>query len=172
MKAALGLGSNVGNRRQHLLWGWRRLEDVVKVRAFSRMVETVPVGPRAGVRPYLNAAVVVETDGSPRELLELTREIEDLLGRDPDDRGGPRPLDIDLLLCDELEVEEPELVIPHPQLAERLFVLEPLAEVAGDWIVPGKYCTVEVLLEDLRKGVIGRHDDEDGRRQHAAPYQF
>ena len=152
MRAALGLGSNVGNRRMHLLWAWRQLESHVKVEAFSKMVETEPVGRPAGERAFLNAAAIVSGDVTPRGLLEIATELETDLGRNPSDREGPRVLDIDILLVDDLELDEPGLVVPHPQLTRRLFVLEPLADIAGDWIVPGKFCSVEVCLEDLRAG--------------------
>ncbi len=150
MKAALGLGSNLGDRRQHLLWARRQLEKHVKVEAFSKMVETEPVGRPTGERAFLNAVAIVSGDVTPRGLLEIATELETQLGRNPADREGPRALDIDILLVDDLEIVEPGLVVPHPELAERLFVLEPLADVAGDWIVAGKFCSVEVCLEDLR----------------------
>ncbi len=150
MRAALGLGCNVGNRRMHLLWAWRQLENHVKVEAFSKMVETAPVGRPAGERAFLNAAAIISGDVTPRGLLEIATELETDLGRNPADREGPRVLDIDILLVDDLELDEPGLVVPHPELTERLFVLDPLADIAGDWLVPGKFCSVEVLLEDLR----------------------
>ncbi len=124
MRAALGLGSNVGNRRRHLLWAWRELENHVKVEAFSKMVETAPVGRPAGERAFLNAAAVVSGDVTPRGLLEIATELETELGRNPADREGPRALDIDILLVDDLEIDEPGLVVPHPELTTRLFILE------------------------------------------------
>ena len=148
MRAALSLGSNLGPRRLHLLWARRQLQTRLKVEAFSRMLETTAVGP-AGSRSFLNAAAVVRGDLEPAELLAFARELEDALGRDALDRAGPRALDIDILLIDQETIDEPGLSVPHPRLAERRFVLEPLAEVAGDWLVPGSLCSVEVLLEDL-----------------------
>jgi 2-amino-4-hydroxy-6-hydroxymethyldihydropteridine diphosphokinase len=77
-------------------------------------------------------------------------ELERRAGRMGGVRWGPRPLDVDLLLYGEHRIDEPDLVVPHPRLAERLFVLEPLAEVALDWPVPGTGRTVSELLADLR----------------------
>jgi len=149
VKAALGLGSNLGDRRAHLeaaIGGLRRLGEVLAVSAFR---ETAPQGgpPQP---PYLNAAVVLETARTPGELLAATREIEAAAGRERTVRWGPRTLDVDLLLCDDRIVDEPGLRVPHPRLAERLFVLEPLAEIAPRWVVPGLGRTVEELLADVR----------------------
>ena len=82
-------------------------------------------------------------------LLRWTSALEDRAGRARDVRWGPRTLDIDLLLCDDMTIDGPQLTIPHPRMAERAFVLEPLAEIAPDWVVPRRMCTVEQLLEDL-----------------------
>lgn len=148
MRAALGLGSNLGDRRAHLeaaLAGLRRLGTLVAV---ARWIETEPVGgPPQG--PYLNGAAVVETALAPRALLDAALALEREAGRVRGPRHGPRPLDIDLLLCDDRILDEPGLRVPHPRLHERRFVLEPLAEIAGDWVVPGTGRTVEELLADL-----------------------
>lgn len=148
MRVAFGLGSNVGDRRAHLetaLAGLRARVDVVEV---SRFLPTAPVGgPPQG--EFLNAAAVVETELSPRELLDLARALEDAAGRRRGVRWGPRTLDIDLLLYGDEVVSDPDLEIPHPRLHERAFVLEPLAEIAPDWIVPRLDRTVRELREDL-----------------------
>jgi len=148
VRAALGLGSNLGDRRAHLeaaLAGLRRLGTLVAV---ARWIETEPVGgPPQG--PYLNGAAVVETALAPRALLDAALALEREAGRVRGPRHGPRPLDIDLLLCDDRILDEPGLRVPHPRLHERRFVLEPLAEIAGDWVVPGTGRTVEELLADL-----------------------
>ena len=110
-------------------------------------------GPPQG--PYLNAAVVVETDLDPHGLLAVARRLERAAGRDGSggadaERWGPRTLDVDVLLCDDLVLRDDSLTVPHPRMAERAFVLAPLAEIARDWVVPGTQKTVERLLEDLQ----------------------
>ena len=149
MRAALGLGSNLGDRRQHLDRALLGLKERVFVREVSTYHETEPVG-GPGQGRYLNAAVVVETAMEPRELLELAHDLERAAGRTREVRWGPRTLDVDILLCDERVLEEADLTIPHPRLAERRFVLAPLAEVAPCWRVPGAGRTVKELHEDQR----------------------
>lgn len=149
IRAAFGLGSNLGDRRAHLEGAVRGLATLGEVLAVSSFRETAPQG--GPPQPdYLNAAVIVATDRTPRELLEVARELERRAGRKRGERWGPRTLDVDLLLCGDLAVREPDLVLPHPRLHERLFVLEPLAEIALDWPVPGFGKTVGELLADLR----------------------
>ncbi|MHC4224840.1 MAG: 2-amino-4-hydroxy-6-hydroxymethyldihydropteridine diphosphokinase [Planctomycetota bacterium] len=147
-RAALGLGSNLGDRRAHIEGALRTLEGRVKVVAVSRLTETEPEGgPEQG--PYLNGAAVVETELGARGLLDLARELEDDAGRVRSVRWGPRTLDVDLLLFGDAIIDEPGLMVPHPRMGERLFVLEPLAEIAPDWPVPGLHRTVGELREEL-----------------------
>jgi 2-amino-4-hydroxy-6-hydroxymethyldihydropteridine diphosphokinase len=148
MKAALSLGSNLPDRRAHLDGALRRLRERTRVLKVSRFLETEPQGGPPQGR-FLNAAVVVDTDLTPRGLLALARELEEAAGRVRTARWGPRTLDVDLLLCDDRIVREEDLEIPHPRLTERRFVLEPLAEVAPRWVVPGTGRTVEECLADL-----------------------
>ena len=148
MRVALGLGSNVGDRRAHLETALRRLRARLEVHSVSRFVATGLVGgPPQG--EYLNAAALVETELSPRALLELAHALEEAAGRQRDVAWGPRTLDIDLLLYGDEVVRDADLVIPHPRLHERGFVLDPLAEIAPDWIVPRLDRTVRELREDL-----------------------
>lgn len=149
-RAAFGLGSNLGDRRAHLEAAVRGLAEAGQVLGVSSFRETEPVGGPPQPR-YLNAAVAIETGRPPRELLALARELERRAGRERGVRWGPRTLDVDLLLYGDLLMEEEGLVLPHPRLRERLFVLEPLAEVALDWPVPGTGRTVSELLADLRQ---------------------
>ena len=133
MKAYLGLGSNVGDRWQHLRDAVGSLSGVV---ATSSVYETDPVGGPAGQEPYLNCVVVIETDLTPRQLLGVCHRLESAAGRVREVRWGPRPLDVDILVIEGVEIAEPDLQVPHPRMLVRRFVLEPLAEVAPE-LVPG-----------------------------------
>lgn len=135
--AHLALGSNVGDRVAHLQGAVDGLAGAagIEVVAVSRVFETDPVGGPPQY-PYLNAVVEVETSLGARQLLELARRLEAEAGRAPDPatrvRFGPRQLDVDVLLVGDERVDEPDLIVPHPRLGERAFVLAPLADVAPD----------------------------------------
>jgi 2-amino-4-hydroxy-6-hydroxymethyldihydropteridine diphosphokinase len=138
VRAYLGLGSNLGERAANLQFGVDGLAARAgRVVGISPVYETQPVGGPA--QPdYLNAVVVVETELSPRELLVVAKTLEAEAGREPADparRWGPRPLDIDILMVGDLRVDEPDLVVPHPRIHQRAFVLAPLADVAPDLVV-------------------------------------
>lgn len=128
MRAYLGLGSNLGDRRAHLRAAVAALPDVVAV---SPLYETDPVGGPPGQGPYLNLVVALETDLSPRQLLDVAHGLEDAAGRVRKERDGPRTLDVDVLLVGDLCVDEPDLVVPHPRMWQRRFVLAPLADLAN-----------------------------------------
>jgi 2-amino-4-hydroxy-6-hydroxymethyldihydropteridine diphosphokinase len=132
-RAFLGLGSNVGDRRGHLRAAVAGLPDVVAV---SALYETEPLGGPSGQDPYLNAVVELDTDLSPRELLELGRTLEAAAGRTRGVRWGPRSLDVDVLLVGDRVLETDDLVVPHPRMWERRFVLAPLAELAPELVPP------------------------------------
>lgn len=130
-RVLLALGSNLGDRAAHL----RRAVDALgdEVAATSEVYETAPVGgPDQG--PYLNAVVALRTDRSARDLLERAHELEAAADRVRVERWGPRTLDVDVLWIDGEEVDEPDLVVPHPRMLERAFVLVPLADVAPDLV--------------------------------------
>ncbi len=133
MRAYLGLGSNLGDRRAHLRAAVAALPDVVAV---SPVYETDPVGGPPGQGPYLNLVVALETARSPRDLLELAHSVEDAAGRVRKERDGPRTLDVDVLLVGDLCVDEPDLVVPHPRMWQRRFVLVPLADLAIGHVRP------------------------------------
>ena len=95
------------------------------------------MGGPEGQGPYLNAVAELETDSSPRELLELARRLEAAAGRERLERWGPRTLDVDVLLVGDLTVDEPDLVVPHPRMWERRFVVAPLAYLAPELVPPG-----------------------------------
>jgi 2-amino-4-hydroxy-6-hydroxymethyldihydropteridine diphosphokinase len=151
-RAYVGLGANLGDRERALE---RALELVdaeprIRVVRVTSFRETEPWGPIADQPRFLNAAAAVETTLSPRALLGVLLAIEELLGRTRDGpRYGPRTIDLDLLLYGEETVDEPGLRVPHPRLAERRFVLEPLAELDPDLRVPGAG-PVKTLLAALQ----------------------
>ena len=134
----LGLGSNVGDREANLRRAVEALgEHGVSVEATSSLYETEPVGEILDQPDFLNAAVRVRTELDPEELLRVCKGIEVELGRmfgGP--RHGPRPIDIDLLLLGDIELETEALELPHPQVASRRFVLEPLLEIDPDLALP------------------------------------
>ena len=130
MRAYLGLGSNLGNRDgllQQAVDGLARFPDVTVV-AVSPVYETDPVG--GPEQPeYLNAVVAVETDATPRRLLEVAHELEAAAHRVRAEHWGPRTLDVDVLLVGDLRVDDDDLVVPHPRMWERAFVMVPLADL-------------------------------------------
>ena len=129
-RAFLGLGSNLGDREAHLDHAVGRIPDVVKI---SSIWETAPVGgPEQG--PYLNCVVQLSTDRTARQLLTVCREREEAAERVRRARWGPRTLDVDVLWIDGEVVDDHDLVIPHPRMFERAFVLLPLRELAPDLI--------------------------------------
>jgi 2-amino-4-hydroxy-6-hydroxymethyldihydropteridine diphosphokinase len=134
----IGIGSNMGNRRANLVAALEligRLPGTV-VRRVSRFVDTTPVGGPPGQHQFLNAAAEVETILRPQLLLDRLLDVEVRLGRARSEFWGPRPIDLDILLFDNMEVNEPELTLPHPRMHFRRFVLEPLVEIAPDIVHP------------------------------------
>jgi 2-amino-4-hydroxy-6-hydroxymethyldihydropteridine diphosphokinase len=145
-RVALALGSNLGAREAHLDAARRALvagfgEPV----ALSRIYETEPVGPGAQGR-YLNQVVVLETDAGAEAIVARLLRIERALGRVRTQRWGPRTIDIDLLLCGDETHAGALASVPHPRLAERAFVLAPLAEVMPDWRHPALHASVREML--------------------------
>lgn len=143
--AYVGLGSNLGDREGNLGRALELLEDLGPVRA-SSIRETDPVGV-VDQPKFLNAVAELETELPPRELLERLLAIERRLGRDRavERRWGPRTIDLDLLLYGEETVDEPGLSVPHPRLAERTFVLEPLHELDPELTLPDGRTIRELL---------------------------
>ena len=147
IRAYLALGSNLGDRLANLRRAVTLLgEREVRVVRSSRVYETEPVG--GPPQPeYLNAVVEVETGLAPDELLRACLETEDVLGRVRDERWGPRALDVDVLTYGRDRIDEPDLVLPHPRMHERAFVLVPLLELDADPPLPGDRRVAELRLD-------------------------
>ena len=159
-RALLALGSNLGDRWGHLRDAVAALPDVAAV---SDVYETPPVGgPEQGA--YLNLAVRLETDLDARALLVEARRLEAAAGRQRIEHWGPRTLDVDVLWVDGQEVDEPDLVVPHPRMFQRAFVLVPLRDVAPDLVtgpIPDDQGEI-TSLGPLGSGSDGRPDDGAG----------
>ncbi len=136
-RAYLGLGSNLGDTRANLDHAVELLNahDGIRVTKVSSHLQTAPVG-YLDQPDFMNAVIEVETALRQRELLEAVLAIEQQMGRVRTFRWGPRVIDIDVLLYDGEQVDEPDLVIPHPRMMERSFVLGPLAEIAPELRLP------------------------------------
>lgn len=137
----LGLGSNVGDRLAHLSEAVEHLSSHMRLLAASEVYETAPMYVN-DQPPFYNAAALAETDLSPRELLSVLKGIESEIGRRASTRYGPREIDIDLLAYGRLSYRfgdgaGPKLQVPHSKIAERRFVLQPLADIAPDFRLPG-----------------------------------
>jgi len=136
VRAFLGLGSNLGDRVAYLAEAVRTLMRDGDVVAVSPLYETEPVGGPPGQGPYLNLVVELGTTDDPRALLSRCQALELAAGRVRSVHHGPRTLDADVLWIDGPPVDEPDLVVPHPRLWERRFVVAPLADLAPDLASP------------------------------------
>lgn len=145
---ALALGSNQGDRLTALRAAKAALTGTVEILATSWIYETPPAYV-TDQPPFLNAALVGITTLPPEELLARLKEIEREVGRIPTFRNGPRVIDLDIIFYGDLLLDTPTLTIPHPRMAERAFVLKPLADVAADWQHPVLLQTVRELLVQL-----------------------
>jgi 2-amino-4-hydroxy-6-hydroxymethyldihydropteridine diphosphokinase len=148
IRAYVGLGANLGRREESI----RAAAEMIGARRLSRLYETEPWGVVDQPR-FLNAAAELDTELDAVEVLELLLEVERRLGRLRDARRwGPRTIDLDLLLYGAEIIDLPGLAVPHPHLHERLFVLEPLHELAPDLVVPGRG-SLSLLLAELQSRV-------------------
>lgn len=151
----IAFGSNLGDEEAIFLQSQKLLEasDEVKVIAASQPIRTAPVGGPGDQANYLNAAIRLQTSLTVEVLHRRTTEIEQLLGRERRVRWGARKADLDILLFDELESESgslvDQLIIPHPRMSYRRFVLGPASEIAGDMIHPVSQLTIDELLRHL-----------------------
>ena len=154
--AYVALGSNLGDREAYL---WQALgllaaHPSLQVQKVSSFYETEPVG-YLDQGMFLNAVAQLETDRTPQELLKILQAIENRLGRQRGIRWGPRTIDLDLLLYGNQTIEEPELIIPHPRMLERDFVLVPLAEIAPDLLLPDGRSLKKIITQSFNTETTG-----------------
>jgi 2-amino-4-hydroxy-6-hydroxymethyldihydropteridine diphosphokinase len=153
-KVGISLGSNLGDSLSLLREAVRRLEPARSSAhlLLSPVYETAPVDCPPGSPPFLNAAVEIETDWSPRRLLALTQGIESELGRpERRERNAPRPIDLDLLYYGDLALDEEDLRLPHPRMRDRAFVLVPLRAIRPDLVADAE-CAGEGGISLLEGG--------------------
>lgn len=153
MRIGIALGSNLGDRLENL----RAARNAIAVLALdnsmrvSRVYETEPVNCELGAGKFLNAVLEIEYDGDPSELLEKLIRVEESLGRDRKHaRNISRKIDIDLLYADELVINNERLQLPHPRMHERKFVLQPLADIRPDLVLPNQTKPVSDLLAQIQ----------------------
>lgn len=147
-KVTLALGTNLGDRAANLEQAYRELSSFVKISKLSSIYETPPWGV-TDQPAFLNQVLIASTELLPVKLLAAVKNIEVKMGRQTTYRYGPRLIDIDILLFDNLILDTPNLVIPHPRMFERAFVLVPLLEIAPDLVSPMDHKPVSRLLENL-----------------------
>jgi 2-amino-4-hydroxy-6-hydroxymethyldihydropteridine diphosphokinase len=151
VEAFIAFGSNLGDRLAHMRAAFEMLDahDSITCTARSSLYETAAVGGPPGQGPYLNAAVAIRTILEPAALLARCLQIESHLGRVRSEPWGPRTIDLDLLLYSDRIVESESLIVPHPRMHERRFVLVPLAEIAPAAMHPVLRCSVSTLLNRI-----------------------
>jgi 2-amino-4-hydroxy-6-hydroxymethyldihydropteridine diphosphokinase len=153
MRCGIALGSNLGDRLAHL---WQARAEVQKLNVGSQPVlissayETDPVDCEPDSSPYLNAVMEIEYDGQPMVLLDALQQIESAHGRPSKrPRNAPRTIDLDVLYAGNLVLSNDEIIIPHPRLHLRRFVLQPLSDIRPDLILPGYHESIRQLLDKL-----------------------
>jgi 2-amino-4-hydroxy-6-hydroxymethyldihydropteridine diphosphokinase len=153
-RATIAIGSNLpsrfGSPRQNLLTAIDRIGSLGQVTVVSSILQTEPEIYTAQPQ-FLNAALLLETSLDPHQLMHALLAIELAMGRVREGvpAKGPRSIDLDLILYDQLVIDTPELTLPHPAMSQRRFVLQPLAEIAPDWVHPLTGFTVRAMLERL-----------------------
>ena len=150
-KVLIGLGSNIGNRQKNLFLAWEKIKNCCDIHAIaiSRCHWTSPVGGPENQPMYLNAVCMIQTEIKPLYLLEILLEIEKSLGRERIIHHGPRTIDLDLLLYGNEIHSSESLIVPHPRMHERMFVLKPSLEIAPDFIHPVLQKTLAELFRCL-----------------------
>ena len=151
--AYIGVGSNLGNREEYCTRALKLITLLPhsRVTGVSSLFETEPVvdGGHPGPGWFLNGVVRMETELSPQRLLEICQEVERALGRNEEDREGPRTMDLDILTVGVLRIETPALILPHPRMHLRRFVLTPLVDLEPDWVHPLLSKTARELLAQV-----------------------
>ncbi|MBI1929022.1 2-amino-4-hydroxy-6-hydroxymethyldihydropteridine diphosphokinase [Candidatus Poribacteria bacterium] len=155
--AYIGFGSNMGKRFDHInqALGWLLEADGVSLIRASSLYETEPVGYETQDW-FLNGVLAIETSLLPHPLLEVLRNIEKRIGRSQRIRWGPREIDLDLLIYEQCCINTPDLIVPHPEMHRRRFVLIPFAEISPDTVHPILQKNVQALLSDLTDGKMVR----------------
>lgn len=149
MEIILSLGSNLNDREKNLSEAIAELSKISKITKQSKVYETLPWG-KEDQADFLNQVIVAETKLEPQQFLEQIHLIETKLGRVRQEKWGPRTIDIDILYYDDLIMNEENLVIPHPRLQDRAFVLDPLTEIYADKVDPRWNITVRELNKRLK----------------------
>jgi 2-amino-4-hydroxy-6-hydroxymethyldihydropteridine diphosphokinase len=155
----IALGANLGNREANMRMALRAMTRMARVQAVSSLYESEPEG-GADQPPYYNAVCLIVTGLEPRPLLRFLKGLEHEIGRRPTtEPAAPRPIDLDILLYDDRVVQSDDLVIPHPRMADRAFVLMPLAEIAPEVTVPATGETSEALAKKAGTAGVSRIAD-------------
>lgn len=145
----LGLGSNIGNLKKNLDFALKKLALKINILKVSHFYKTAPLGPKQ--EDFLNCVLQGTTFLTPEELLFFVKEIEAISGRIPSFFWGPRILDIDILMVENIFCQTPQLTLPHPKIIERRFVLEPLFEIIGNVFLPQKKTLLFYLNQCLEQ---------------------
>jgi 2-amino-4-hydroxy-6-hydroxymethyldihydropteridine diphosphokinase len=154
----LGLGSNLGDRKSNLGESIKQISEFAIIKKMSSIYETEPWGLKD--QPgFLNQVIFVETKLAPADLLSHLKTIEEKMGRKKTVLYGPRLIDLDILFFNDLLMKTPDLIIPHPHITERAFVLVPLAEIAPNMNHPHHHKTIKELLKDVDKSSVSLYED-------------
>ena len=147
----IGLGSNLGERDKNIRTALEKMQEKgIELLRVSSVLETEPYG-YTDQPKFLNAVCLVETNLTPDQLLDVLFEIEKEMGRVRERKWGPRIIDLDIIFYEDLVLESERLIVPHPDMHNRWFVLAPLAEICPDYVHPKLKKTVRELLQELTR---------------------
>lgn len=150
MTVFIGIGSNLGNRKENIQNAIKLLEDTkdIQITKVSSIIETEPYG-KTDQPNFLNCVITIETKINPEHLLEICNNIENELGRIRKEKWGPRTIDLDILFIDDLVIHTPDLIVPHPEIHKREFVLTSLVEIAPNFVHPVFNKTLKEIYNEL-----------------------